>query len=74
MQPDITCCSMIFLLNFSAISFFLNLRFPVKKEAALSELHSLKLGIAMGENKAVFSLGFLVWDYCLRKSVHVSEN
>lgn len=51
---------MIFLLNFSAISFFLNLRFPVKKEAALSELHSLKLGIAMGENKAVFPLGFLV--------------
>lgn len=32
----------------------------MKKEAALSELHSLKLGIAMGENKAVFPLGFLV--------------
>lgn len=31
----------------------------MKREAALNELHSLKVGITKGENKAVFSITFL---------------
>lgn len=31
----------------------------MKREAALNELHSLKVDITKGENKAVFSITFL---------------